>query len=415
MANSTAAGRQPLTGEQRNAFLAALLGWSMDAFDYFIVILVYADIAKDFGVSLTRMAFLTTVTLIMRPVGALLFGLWADRAGRRRPLMVDVAFYSIVGFACAFAPNYTVLLVLRLLYGIGMGGEWGLGAALAMEKVPAERRGFFSGVLQQGYALGYLAAALLYLLLHSALGLNWRWLFAFSIVPALVSLFIRSRVQESEAWERTRQTRTSIGEVIRDPRVVRRFVYLVLLMTAFNWMSHGTQDIYPTFLKEGIGLSATTATWIAVVYNLGALVGGTIAGGLSQGFGRRRTIILAAILGLPIVPLFAYSSAVGWLCLGSFLMQMMVQGAWGVIPAHLTELSPDEIRGFYPGVTYQLGNCLAAFNLPIQERLADSHGYPFALAVTIVPVLIAVVALTAVGTEARDARFGSKENAVARA
>ncbi|HEV7654367.1 MAG TPA: MFS transporter [Mycobacteriales bacterium] len=417
MASSTAAARQPLTGEQRNAFFAALLGWSMDAFDYFIVILVYADIAKDFGVSLTRMAFLTTVTLIMRPVGALIFGLWADRAGRRRPLMVDVAFYSIVGFACAFAPNYTVLLVLRLLYGIGMGGEWGLGAALAMEKVPAERRGFFSGVLQQGYAIGYLAAALLYLLLHSALGLDWRWLFAFSIVPALVSLFIRSRVQESEVWEQThkreRSTRTSIGEVLRNPTVVRRFVYLVLLMTAFNWMSHGTQDVYPTFLKEGIGLSATTATWIAVVYNIGALVGGTIAGGFSQGFGRRKTIILAAVLGLPIVPLFAYSSTVGWLCLGSFLMQMMVQGAWGVIPAHLTELSPDEIRGFYPGVTYQLGNCLAAFNLPIQERLADAHGYPFALTVTIIPVLLAVIVLSAIGSEARHVRFGSTDNAVA--
>jgi SHS family lactate transporter-like MFS transporter len=330
--------------------------------------------------------------------------------------MVDVAFYSIIGFACAFAPNYTVLLVLRLLYGIGMGGEWGLGAALAMEKVPAERRGFFSGVLQQGYALGYLAAALLYLLLHSALGLDWRWLFAFSIVPALVSLFIRSRVRESEVWEETQKravsTRTRIADVVRDPKVVRRFVYLVLLMTAFNWMSHGTQDVYPTFLKEGIGLSATTATWIAVLYNIGALIGGTIAGGLSQGFGRRRTIILAAILGLPIVPLFAYSTAVGWLCLGSFLMQMMVQGAWGVIPAHLTELSPDEIRGFYPGVTYQLGNCLAAFNLPIQERLADGHGYPFALAVTIIPVLIAVAVLTAIGSEARHVRFGSRESAM---
>jgi MFS transporter, SHS family, lactate transporter len=309
--------------------------------------------------------------------------------------------------------------VLRLLYGIGMGGEWGLGAALAMEKVPPERRGFFSGVLQQGYALGYMAAALLYLLLHSALGLNWRWLFAFSILPALVSLFVRSRVQESEVWQETQQrqraTRTRLADIVRNPLVVRRFVYLVLLMTAFNWMSHGTQDIYPTFLKEGIGLSATTATWIAVLYNVGALVGGTIAGGLSQGFGRRKTVILAAVLGLPIVPLFAYSTTVGWLCLGSFLMQMMVQGAWGVIPAHLSELSPDEIRGFYPGVTYQLGNCLAAFNLPIQERLAESHGYPFALTVTIIPVLIAVIVLTAIGTEARHARFGSRDNVVAEA
>jgi SHS family lactate transporter-like MFS transporter len=403
-----------LRPDQRNAFLAAFLGWTMDAFDYFIVVLVYAEIAKDFDVSLERMAFLTTVTLLMRPVGALIFGLWADRVGRRIPLMVDVIFYSLVGFACAFAPNFSWLLVLRLLYGIGMGGEWGLGAALAMEKIPAQRRGFFSGVLQEGYATGYLLAALSYLLVHSVLGLSWRWLFGLSIVPALISLLIRSRVRESEVWQATRARVTNVGirQVLLNRTVLRRFGYLVLLMAAFNWMSHGTQDIYPTFLKTGIGLSATTATWIAVVYNIGAIIGGTVVGGLSQRFGRRRMIIIAALLGLPIVPIFAYSHTAGLLCLGAFLMQIMVQGAWGVIPAHLTELSPDEIRGFYPGVTYQLGNCLAAFNLPIQEALADSHGYPFALTVTIVPVLIAVAVLTAFGKENRHVEFGTEQSSV---
>jgi len=405
-------GRDRLRPDQRNAFLAAFLGWTMDAFDYFIVVLVYAEIAKDFGVSLERMAFLTTVTLIMRPVGALIFGLWADRAGRRVPLIVDVCFYSLVGFACAFAPNFTVLLILRLLYGVGMGGEWGLGAALAMEKIPAHRRGFFSGVLQEGYSTGYLLASLAFLLVHSVFGLSWRWLFALSILPALISLIIRARVRESEVWEtaRARVTRVGIRQILLSGTIVRRFVYLVLLMTAFNWMSHGTQDIYPTFLKTGIGLSATTATWIAVIYNVGAIIGGTVFGAMSQRFGRRRIIVIAAVLGLPIVPIFAYSHTAGLLCLGSFLMQIMVQGAWGVIPAHLTELSPDEIRGFYPGVTYQLGNCLAAFNLPIQESLAGSHGYPFALAVTVVPVLIAVAVLTALGKENRGVRFGSAQS-----
>jgi MFS transporter, SHS family, lactate transporter len=401
-----------LRPDQRNAFLAAFLGWTMDAFDYFIVVLVYADIAKDFGVSLERMAFLTTVTLIMRPVGAIIFGLWADRAGRRIPLIVDVSFYSVIGFLCAFAPNFSVLLVLRLLYGIGMGGEWGLGAALAMEKIPAERRGFFSGVLQEGYSTGYLLAALAYLLVHSEFGLSWRWLFALSIIPALISLLIRSRVRESEVWEKTRAraTKVSFRQVLLNKVVLRRFVYLIILMTAFNWMSHGTQDIYPTFLKTGIGLSATTATWIAVIYNIGAIIGGPTVGALSQRFGRRRMIVIAAVLGLPIVPIFAYSHTAGMLCLGAFLMQIIVQGAWGVIPAHLTELSPDEIRGFYPGVTYQLGNCLAAFNLPIQEALAKSHGYPFALAATIVPVLIAVALLTAFGRENKGVQFGTADS-----
>jgi MFS transporter, SHS family, lactate transporter len=410
-----------LKPDSRNAFISALLGWTMDAFDYFIVVLVYADIAKDFGVSLPKMAFLTTVTLLMRPVGALLFGTWADRIGRRTPLIVDVCFYSIVGFACAFAPNYTVLLVLRLLYGIGMGGEWGLGAALAMEKIPAEKRGFFSGVLQQGYSIGYLLSAVAFLLVRQIdVGIaSWRLLFALSILPALISLYVRQKVGESEAWVRTQErikvTQVKVRTVFGQPAVLRRFAYLILLMTAFNWMSHGTQDIYPTFLKEGLHFSGDAALGIAIVYNIGAIVGGTISGGLSQRFGRRRTIVVAAVLGLPIVPIFVLSTTAGWLCLGSFLMQMCVQGAWGVIPAHLTELSPDEVRGFYPGVTYQLGNCLAAFNLPIQESLAGAHGYPFALAVTIIPVLIAVALLSAFGPERRDAVFGSGQTSAAAA
>jgi SHS family lactate transporter-like MFS transporter len=413
----TTQGSQRITRDQRNSFIAAMLGWTMDAFDYFIVVFVYADIAKTFHHSKAEVAFVTTATLVMRPVGALLFGLWADRVGRRTPLMVDVIFYSVVGFLCAFAPNFTVLVILRLLYGIGMGGEWGLGAALAMEKVPAERRGFFSGLLQEGYALGYLSASIASLVVMDWLGLSWRWLFALSIVPALISLIIRYRVQESEVWEaaqdRMKLTNTRIRDVLRSGAVVRRFFYLVALMTAFNWMSHGTQDVYPTFLtataNHGAGLSSVTVKWIAVVYNLGAIIGGLFFGTMSQRYSRRYTVVFCAVLGLPIVPLFAYSRTAAMLCLGSFLMQLFVQGAWGVIPAHLTEMSPDAIRGLYPGVTYQLGNLIAAFNLPIQEHLAESHGYPFALAVTIVPVLLAVAGLTLLGKDATGVRFGSSD------
>jgi SHS family lactate transporter-like MFS transporter len=413
---SSVSSRTPLTSDQRNSFIAALLGWTMDAFDYFIVVFVYADIARDFGVSLTRMAFLTTATLIMRPVGAIVFGLWADRKGRRIPLLVDVCFYSLVGFLCAFAPNFTVLLVLRMLYGIGMGGEWGLGAALAMEKIPVKRRGFFSGLLQQGYSMGYLLASLASLVVITTLGLSWRWLFALSIIPALISLLIRARVRESEVWrdsrQRMRMSNSSFRDVLLNPVVLRRFGYLILLMTAFNWMSHGTQDVYPTFLEAthdgGAGLSVATASWIAVLYNVGAMIGGIVFGSLSERFGRRYTIVFCAVLALPIVPLFALSRTAGFLVLGSFLMQVMVQGAWGVIPAHLTEMSPDAIRGFYPGVTYQLGNCLAAFNLPIQQGLAARHGYPFALVATIVPVLIAVAVLTLLGKEAKGIEFGGR-------
>ena len=369
------------------------------------------------------MAFLTTITLIMRPVGAYLFGLWADRIGRRIPLIADVCFYSLVGFACAFAPNFTVLFILRLLYGIGMGGEWGLGAALTMEKVPRQRRGFFSGILQAGYSAGYLLATLAFLLVHSALGLSWRWLFVLSIVPALISLIIRTRVKESEVWETTRQklerSNTSIRQVFLNGKVLRRFLYLVFLMAAFNWMSHGTQDIYPTFLKStehgGVGLDAAVASLIAVIYNIGAIVGCVLLGTLSDHWskGRKGTIILGAALTLPIIPIFAFSTTAGWLCLGSALIQATTQGAWGAIPAHLNEMSPNAIRGFYPGVTYQLGNLIAAFNLPIQQALSGHVGYPTAMTVTVGGAAVAVIVLTALGKQARAIDFTADDPAEA--
>ncbi|MEP7178783.1 MAG: MFS transporter [Pseudonocardiales bacterium] len=400
-----------LSSDDKRAVTAAFLGWSMDAFDYFIVVLVYAEIAKEFGVSLTRMAFLTTVTLLMRPVGAAIFGIWADKVGRKRALIVDVCFYSVVGFACAFAPNFTVLLVLRMLYGVGMGGEWGLGASLAMEKVPPKRRGLVSGILQQGYAFGYLMAALAYLAVRNLTDWSWRGLFALSILPALLSLFLRVKVTESETWVETKanvdEKKTTVRQILSSPTVLRRFGYLVLLMTAFNWMSHGTQDIYPTFLKKGLEFSPNTALYIAMFYNIGALLGGTLMGAFSERVGRRVVVVGCALLALPLLPLFAASHAIGLVCLGSFLTQFLVQGAWGVIPAHLNELSPAEIRGFYPGVTYQLGNCLAAFNLPIQERLAESHSYTYAITATMVPVFIAVAVLAAIGKEARGQKLAT--------
>lgn len=407
--------KQRLTSDQRNAFLAAFLGWTMDAFDYFLVVFVYADIAADFGHSKTTVAFLTTATLVMRPVGALLFGLWADRVGRRVPLMVNVVSYSVAGFLCAFAPNFTVLVVLRMLFGIGMGGEWGLGAALAMEKVPTARRGFFSGLLQQGYMVGYLLASLAALVMMDWLQLSWRWLFALSILPAAISLIIRYRVKESEAWEATHDrmvlTHTRIRDVLATPAVIRRFGYLVLLMTAFTWMSHGTQDVYPVFLQAtddgGAGLSSTAVKWIVVIYSIGGIIGGVVFGALSERFGRRHTVMWCAGSALPIVPLFAFSQSAALLCLGAFLIQVFVVGAWGVIPAHLNEMSPDAIRGLYPGVTYQLGNLFASLNLPIQEHLAAARGYPFALAVTIVPVLVIVVLLAAIGRDATGREFGA--------
>ncbi len=395
-----------LTRDQRNAFIASFLGWSMDAFDYFLLVFVFAEVAKDLHSTLAAVVFTTTLTLAARPVGALIFGLIADRFGRRIPLMADVVFYSLIELLTGFSSSLTMLLVLRTLYGIGMGGEWGLGASLAMEKIPTAKRGFYSGLLQQGYAFGYLLAALAYYVIGVHFG--WRWMFIIGSLPALLVLYIRSRVGESEVWERTVQRNTPVARVFFNRTVLLRFVYLIVLMTAFNFMSHGTQDLYPTFLKAQHHASAGLAVVIAIIYNIGALIGGVIGGALSERFGRRRVVVVMALLALPVVPLFAFSASLGLLTLGAFLMQFLVQGAWGVIPAHLSELSPDEIRGFYPGVTYQLGNLFAAINLPLQTWIAgnNDHNYGKGLAFVIVPVLLAVAVITAVGPENRGAQFG---------
>jgi SHS family lactate transporter-like MFS transporter len=402
-----------LTRDQRNAFVASWLGWAMDAFDYFLLVFVIKAVAEDFGTTKTHVAVATTLTLAARPIGAALFGYWADKVGRRTPLLVCVLFYSTVGLLTAFSSSLTMLLVLRTLYGIGMGGEWGLGASLAMEKIPASKRGFFSGVLQQGYPVGYMLAAIAFFVVNPIFG--WRGLFVCSAIPALLALFIRLRVGESEVWEQTkarqRETRVGFRQVIMNRAVARRFVYLVLLMGAFNFMSHGTQDYYPTFLEDDFGAGTSTTVLVAIVYNLGAIIGGAYFGALSQGFGRKKTIVLCAGFALLVSPAFAFMPSVGLLAVSAFVMQFFVQGAWGVIPAHLTELSPDEIRGFYPGVTYQLGNVLAALNLPLQTSLADKHGGDVALFAVIVPVLVVVILLTAFGPEQRGIRFGRDDRA----
>ncbi|HVI18794.1 MAG TPA: MFS transporter, partial [Gaiellales bacterium] len=387
----------------------------MDAFDYFLLVFVITDVADTFNTTKTHVAVATTLTLAARPVGAAIFGYLADHHGRRPVLLACVLFYSTVGFLTAFSTSLTMLLVLRALYGVGMGGEWGLGASLAMEKIPAAKRGFWSGVLQQGYPVGYLLAAVAFFLVEPIAG--WRGLFICAAIPALLALFIRMRVEESQAWEATRehqvQNKVSFRQVLLNPAVARRFGYLVLLMAAFNFMSHGTQDYVPTFLEDTFGASKNATVLVAITYNIGAIVGGAYFGALSQGFGRKKTIILCAVFGLIITPLFAVAPTIALFAVAAFAIQVFVQGAWGVIPAHLTELSPDEIRGFYPGVTYQLGNLLAALNLPLQTSLADSHSGRYALFVVMVPVFIAVIALTALGKEARGVEFGRGSEAEA--
>src|SRR6266513_1890204 len=349
-----------LNRDQRNTFVACFLGWALDAFDFFLLTFVLVPMAHDFSATVADLSYAITITLAMRPVGAFVFGLLGDRFGRRIPLMIDIIFYSAMELLTAFSPNYTVLLIFRALYGIGMGGEWGLGASLAMETLPTEARGLFSGILQQGYMFGYLFASLTYGVVFPLFG--WRALFVVGALPALPVIYIRARVPESPVWLRQRSTVNfwaSLGDILKRHWLL--FIYVILLMTAFNAMSHGTHDMYQTFLGEQRGLSVKAKSIIGIIYAVGAICGGILVGHLSQKFGRRRLIILSAVCGIILIPAWVFSPALSMLVAGGFLMQFMVQGAWGIVPVHLNELSPPDFRGTFPGLAYQLGNFAAAY------------------------------------------------------
>jgi len=400
---SVIAELRALDRQQRAAFYASLLGWTLDAFDFFLMVFVFRAIAADFHSQLTSVTVAVSVTLMFRPVGAVIFGWLADRYGRRPVLMIDIALFSVLELASAFAPSLPVLLVLRALFGIAMGGEWGVGASLVMESVPARSRGIISGILQEGYALGYLLAAVVYGLLFQYIG--WRGMFVVGVVPALLTFYISSHVKESPAWEKNRARGSRPGLIACLTRDWKRFLYVILLMTAFNSFSHGTQDLYPTFLQVQRHLSTHAVSAFTIVANVGMIVGGVWFGTISQRIGRRRAIIWAALLALPIIPLWAFSVSPWLLGAGAFLIQIAVQGAWGVIPAHLNELSPEEIRGTFPGLAYQLGNLLASLNLPLQAHFAAAHGGNYALALALVAGIaaLAIACITGAGPEAREA------------
>src|SRR5271170_1162788 len=398
------------TSEQKHVVAASFLGWSLDAFDFFLLVFVLKDIAAEFHTDITNVTFAILLTLAMRPIGAYLFGRAADRWGRRPTLMVNVLLYSFIEFASGFAPSLTVLLVLRAIFGIAMGGEWGVGASLTMESIPPHARGFVSGLLQSGYPAGYFLASIVYGLLFQYIG--WRGMFMVGVIPALLVFYIRRKVPESPSWKPTTE-RSSTLAIVKSHWQLG--IYAVLLMTAFNFFSHGTQDLYPTFLQVQHGFSPHEVGLIAVIYNIGAIIGGISFGSMSERFGRRRIIIIASLLSLAVLPLWAFSTSAVWLAVGAFLMQVMVQGAWGVIPVHLNELSPDEASATFPGFVYQLGNLIASVNATLQAAIAAHYGgdYAFALAIIAGTVAIVIAILTALGTEAKGVVFGSARAAPA--
>ncbi len=394
-----------MTRSQRGAVWASFLGWTLDAFDFFIMVMVLSDIAADFKTSVTDISYGIFLTLMMRPFGAFVFGYLADRFGRRPILMIDIILYAVVEFASAFAPDLTTLLLLRAIFGFAMGGEWGVGSSLVMESIPPKTRGAVSGFLQEGYAMGFLLAAVLYWVAFPYIG--WRGMFMVGALPALLVVQIRRGVTESPAWEeRAHETGGMLKSIQENWKLL---LYIVLMMSCFNAFSHGTQDLYPTFLKKQLHLGGASVSSLTIIGNLGAILGGLSFGVLSEHIGRRRAIVIAALLCLPILPLWAFSTSFVWLAVGVFLMQISVQGAWGIVPVHLNELAPDEVRGTFPGFTYQAGNAVISLLAPFQTRFAEylDGSYSWALAATAGTVAILLSLVVGLGTERKGVRMGA--------
>jgi MFS transporter, SHS family, lactate transporter len=390
----------------RNALIASFLGWTLDAFDFFILTYVLTQVGEDFHKSVAEMSLTLVASLMMRPVGAVIFGLMADRWGRKLPLMIDVIFYSMVEVLSGFARGYSVFFVLRLLYGIGMGGEWGVGASLAMEAAPVKWRGILSGILQEGYALGNLLAAIAFWTVYPHWG--WRPMFFIGGLPALLTLFIRAKVKESGAWQAHAATRRTWGEYFAlVAKNWKRFVYLVMLLVVMNFMSHGTQDLYPTLLQKQHHFSPRDTAIVSVIAMIGAMVGGVVIGLLSDRFGRRRAMIAANVIGFAILPLWAFAPTMALIAMGAFLMQFMVQGAWGVIPIHINELSPGPLRGFFPGFAYQLGVLFAAEVSTLEALMTKHYSYAQAMGLLAGIGFVACVFVIGLGPEAHRVSFES--------
>jgi SHS family lactate transporter-like MFS transporter len=393
----------------RNAFLAGFLSWTFDAFDFFILTYVLSQVAKDFHRPIRDIAFTLTASLIMRPVGAFIFGLTADRYGRRVPLIINIVFYSAMEAASGLAGSFHTFLILRILYGVGMGGTWGVSASLAMESAPPKMRGLLSGILQEGYALGNLLAAVAFWTVFPHWG--WRPMFFVGIVPALITLIVLFNVKESPTWQATAAKQKDWGGYFRAIfSNGKRFAYLVLFMTTMTFLSHGTQDLYPTFLQQQRHYDPRLTAMISVISMIGAIMGGILMGHYSDRVGRRRSMITAMLGALVAIPIWVFSPGVALIAAGAFLMQFMVQGAWGVVPAHINELSPDRVRGFMPGFAYQVGALISASAPYIQTALTHSFTYAQVMGTFAAIVMILGTFIVGFGPEAHRITFGRHES-----
>ncbi|GLB38825.1 putative MFS general substrate transporter [Lyophyllum shimeji] len=427
-----------VTWVQWALFFSGWLAWTCDAIDFFAVSLSVSRLQVQFNKKTNDITTAITLTLLFRTVGAIIFGVLSDRFGRKWPLVGNLALISLLQLGGGFVQTFRQFLALRSLFGIGMGGIWGLAASTALENLPVEARGLASGVLQQGYAVGYLLAACINLRLVPETKETWRSLFWTAAGISMFAAGVRALLPESEVFlkakaiEKAKGTDTSkktkifikeTGEMLKRHWLL--CIYAVLLMTGFNFLSHGSQDLYPTYLQTSKNFSPHNATVATIIGNCGAIAGGAFAGYISQYIGRRLTIVIFVLWIGAFIPLWILPSSFGPLSAGAFFIQFGVQGAWGVIPIQLAEMSPPAFRATFPGVAYQLGNMVSSAASQIEAKGGENlkttiikGGKPTVVAdyATVQGILIGVVAafvifITIIGPEKHGSHFEKHKTA----
>jgi SHS family lactate transporter-like MFS transporter len=393
----------------RNAVIAGFLGWTLDSFDFFILTFVIGDVAATFGKTRPDIALTITLALVTRPIGAMIFGMMADRMGRRIPLILNILLYSLLSVASGLAPDFRAFLTLRMLFGVALGGQWGVGASLALESVSVKSRGIVSGILQSGYAMGNLLAAIAYRTVYPAYG--WRALFLLGGLPALLSLFVLARVNESPVWHEHRTQDWRAYARLALPNW-KRFLYLVALMATVALISHGTQDMYPTFLQQSRHFTPQHTADITIASMISACLGSLFIGYISERVGRRRALVIAAVGGLVLVPLWIGAPDPALIVTGAVAMQFFVQGTGGVIPAQFNELTPGELRGFFPGLAYQLGIVCSSGITYAEAVLGEHFSYGQAMGILVAIIFAGAIFVFALGPEKKGASFAKEPQSV---
>jgi putative sialic acid transporter len=360
-------------------FFVGFFAWTADAFDFHALSIQTTKLAKWYHTTNTEITTAITLTLLLRSVGAAVFGLLGDRFGRKWPMVANMIILGVLQIATIYSATFQQFLAVRSLFGLFMGGVYGNAVAMALENCPTEARGLMSGIMQQGYSFGYVLAACANLGVGNATE-TWKTVFWVAAGLSIAAGLLRCCFPESKQFIEHKKTgqQVTASDFWKETKSMlaqewRMVIYCIILMTWFNYYSHTSQDSYTTFMTDQKELAGLGPTRASIWMKTGACVGGTIIGYLSQWIGRRRAIVGAAFISACLIPAWILPTSETSLSVSGFAIQFFVQGAWGVIPIHLNELSPPAYRSSFPGITYQIGNMISSPSAQIVNAIAESN------------------------------------------